>query len=202
MLVSAVQQNESSISTQKFIPSWASLPPSPSLPSRFLPYFYLLPLTTNNPCLGYIEFLNISPGHQVLLQLQSSFFFWLLFGGKIVLWLCKRNTCLGSCVLGGSCSDPLLHREGSLWVICLPRRHTSPSRSHSWCPGLASCLSKGPKPVSRATVDLFPCASSRGQPIPSAWPLLMGGQPWGTAWRRARVRPKCAHKAREDLVTG
>ena len=42
------------------------------------------------------------------------------------------------------------------------------SRSHSWCPGLPSCLSKGPQPVSRATVDLFPCASSRGQPIPSA----------------------------------
>ena len=65
-------------------PTIPSLPPSPSLPSRFLPYFYLLPLTTNNPCLGYIEFLNISPGHQVLPRLQSSFFFffWLFFGGQ------------------------------------------------------------------------------------------------------------------------
>ena len=98
---------------------------------------------------------------------------------KIVLWLCKRNTCLGPYALGGSCSAPLLWPPFSTKqavcgtkVKCLHRGCTSPSRPHSQWPRLQHCLSERPKPASRAGVGLFLCASFRGQSKPWAWPLL------------------------------
>lgn len=156
-----------------------------NMPFKILPYFYLLPLTTNNPCLGHTEFLNISHVQpcsfttSVTIQVVG---FWLVFVVvlcKIVLWLCKRNPCLDPYALGGSCSDPLLwppfsNRQAvhGTKVICLHRGCTSPSRPHLQWPGLQCCPSKRPKPASRAGVGLFLYTSFRAQSKPRGWPLL------------------------------
>lgn len=103
-----------------------------NMPFKILPYFYLLPLTTNNPCLGHTEFLNISRVQpcsfttSVTIQVAGLGLVFVVVLCKIVLWLCKRNPCLGPYALGGL-------------ALTLSSGHPSPTGRQSMGPRLYAC---------------------------------------------------------------
>lgn len=115
------------------------------------PYFYFLPLTTNNPCSGHIESFNISHVHHVLSNSKDCTSFMAKFSFEWARGPLAQVPKLPGAPAVTLLGPPFLARQlvCGTGAVCLTRGRTSP-RSSLWCPGLQRSLFEGPKPAFRA----------------------------------------------------